>query len=261
MLALFSGRPIMNFYSWDPEKINALPRKYLVVDFYARAWAGWDLEEILSTVNSRIVATGPGGVVYEIDKVLPYRPFSDEERDPVNLRAGFEGAYAATRGFYSPEGDVAWVKPNAALWLLRKNQTQISLSIFVPAELTPEEQHTPLLLHLESTGCLDQSIPIVPGAHQIVLPLTCLPSDAPEPLKLSLHVNGHVPRPRQIDGDQSRLAFLIRDITLKGPYRGPRKSAARASKPRPTQTIGGQALACLDRGCCVSTRIAWRAGL
>jgi hypothetical protein len=220
VLALFSGRPIMNFYSWDPEKIDALREKYLVVDSEARGLAGKDLEDILSTVHSNTVATGPGGAVYKIDNVVPYRPFSADDRDPAKLRAGFAvaaGAYPATRGVYAPEGPVEWVTPDAALLLLRKDQTHISLSVYIPDQLAPSEAGAPLLLHLESAGCLDQSIPIAPGAHQIVSPLTCAPSDAAKPLELSLHVNGHMPRPLQIDGDQRRLAFLLKDVRLTGP--------------------------------------------
>jgi hypothetical protein len=36
-------------------------------------------------------------------------------------------------------------------------------------------------------------------------------------MELTLHVNGAMPRPRQIDGDQRRLALLVKDISLKGP--------------------------------------------
>jgi hypothetical protein len=36
-------------------------------------------------------------------------------------------------------------------------------------------------------------------------------------MELTLHVNGAMPRPQQIDGDQRRLALLVKDISLKGP--------------------------------------------
>jgi hypothetical protein len=220
VLALFSGRPITNLYAWDPEKINGLPHKYLVVDFYAKGLAERELDEVLSTLDSRVVSTVPGGAIYEIDKVLPYEPFSPQESDPDNLRAQYvaaDGAYAASRGFYGPEGSVAWIKPDAALWLRRQNQTGILLSIFVPSQLTTEAPDIPLQIHLQSAGCLDRTTPLVPGEQRIVLPLACPPLEDPAPMELTLHVNGAMPRPQQIDGDQRRLAILVKDISLTGP--------------------------------------------
>jgi hypothetical protein len=220
VLALFSGRAITNLYAWDPEKINQLPHKYLVVDFYAKGLAAQELEDVLSTIDSRVVSTAPGGAVYEIDKALPFEPFGAQEQDPANLRPGYvvaDGAHAATRGFYRPEGSVAWIKPDAALRLRRQNQTDVSLSIYVPPQLATEARDTPLQLHLQGAGCLDHTAPLVPGEHLIVLPLTCPPSEDPASMELTLHVNGAMPRPRQIDGDQRRLALLVKDISLKGP--------------------------------------------
>jgi hypothetical protein len=82
VLALFSGRAITNLYAWDPEKINQLPHKYLVVDFYAKGLAAQELEDVLSTIDSRVVSTAPGGAVYEIDKALPLSHSAHRSRTP-----------------------------------------------------------------------------------------------------------------------------------------------------------------------------------
>ena len=220
VLALFSERPVANLYAWDTEKINALPHKYLVVDFYAKGLAAQELGDVLSNLDLRVVLTSSGGAVYEIDKALPFEPFGAQEQDPANLRPGYiaaDGAYAGTRGFYRPEGGVAWIKPDAALRLRRQNQTDVSLSIYVPPQLATEAPDTPLQLHLQSAGCLDHTAPLVPGEHRILLPLTCPPSGDPVAMELTLHVNAAMPRPQQIDGDQRRLALLVKDISLNGP--------------------------------------------
>ena len=185
-----------------------------------RVWRRGNWETFFPPSTLRVVSTAPGGTVYEIDKALPFEPFGEQEQDPDNLRPGYvasDGAYAATRGFYRPEGGVAWIKPDAALRLRRQNQTDVSLSIYVPPQLAAEARDTPLWLRLQSAGCLDHTAPLVPGENLIVLPLTCPPLEDPAPMELTLHVNGAMPRPQQIDGDQRRLALLVKDISLKGP--------------------------------------------
>src|SRR5208337_954535 len=174
VLALFSGRDVTNYYYWDPAKIDALPHKYLLVDSYAKELAQPALlQDILLSGSSHAVADGPGGAIYEMDKVLPYRPFPDADRDPAKLRADFkvaDGSYAATRGFYDAEGASAWAKPDAALLLRRTDQTQLSLSFYMPSQIRTEEPGTALVLRISSPGCLDSSVPIEPGVRTIVLP-------------------------------------------------------------------------------------------
>ena len=65
------------------KKINALPHQDLVVDWDAKGFAAWELGDVLSTLNSRVVSTAPGGAVYEIDKALPFEPFGAHEQDPT----------------------------------------------------------------------------------------------------------------------------------------------------------------------------------
>jgi hypothetical protein len=220
VLALFSGRAIMNFYYWDPAKINALANKFLVVDFYARNLAQGEVQDILSTASFQVLADRAGGVIYRLEKVRPYRSFTTADREPEKLRTRFliaDGPYAATRGFYPPEGAAAWAKPDAALLLRRTDQTQLSISMYVPPHLTAEDSNKPLRLHVSSTECVDSSVPVEPGLKTVVLPLTCPPSVAPETMEILLDVNGHVPQARQIDADPRRLAYLVTDIRLQGP--------------------------------------------
>jgi len=221
VLALFSGRDVTNYYYWDPAKIDALPHKYLLVDSYAKELAQPALlQDILLSGSSHAVADGPGGAIYEMDKVLPYRPFPDADRDPAKLRADFkvaDGSYAATRGFYDAEGASAWAKPDAALLLRRTDQTQLSLSFYMPSQIRTEEPGTALVLRISSPGCLDSSVPIEPGVRTIVLPLTCPPPATPEAIEVSFYLNGHIPTVRQIDADKRRLAYLVTDIRLQGP--------------------------------------------
>lgn len=219
VLALFSGRPIMNFDYWEPAKIDALPHKYLILDFRSRTLTQ-DVQDILQAGTSHVVADGPGGAIYKLDKVLPYKAFTAADREPEKLRTRFaiaEGPYAATRAFYAAEGSAAWVKPEAALLLRRTDQTQLSVSIYVPAQLTAPEPGTPLQLHITSADCIDASVPIEPGLKMIVLPLSCPPSAEPEAMEISLRVNGRIPKARQIDAGTSRIAYLATDIHLQGP--------------------------------------------
>jgi hypothetical protein len=220
VLALLSGRMVMNFYYWDPAKIDALPDKYLIVDYAAKALANQEVQEILLTTTSHVVADGPGGTIYKLDKVLPYKAFTIGDFEPSALRTKFtiaEGPYAATRGFYSPEGKAAWAKPDAALLLRRSNQTQLSLSVYVPPQLKQSDPTQTLQLHVISEGCVDAVVPFEPGVRTIVLPLICPPSSEPQSMEVLLSVNGHIPTVQQIDADQRRLAYLVTDIRLQGP--------------------------------------------
>ncbi len=223
VLALFSGRQIMNFYRWDPADIDALEHKYFVEDMYAMSLAPPnEIQEILSTTSFRIVAGGAGGTIYELVKVFPYAPFSDEDRHSTEIAAGFDlvtGPYVCSRGFYSPEGKVAWVRPDSALLLRRTTQVRFSLSIYVPPRLIESAgQGRPLSLHLTSPDCLDSSIPVLQsGTQTITVPLECSPTAQPELMEVSLHLNGNVPFTRQIDSDPRRLAFIVISARLENP--------------------------------------------
>ena len=219
VLALFSGRPMMNFQSWDPRAIDALPHKYLVLDFSAKS-LHQDVQNILAAGTSHLVADGPGGAIYELDKVLPFAPFTAPDRDTRKLRSGFtiaNGPYAAIRGFNSAQGDYAWVKPDAAVLLRRTVQTKLSLSIFVPSQLAAAHTGTPLQLHIISANCIDSTVPIESGMMTIILPLSCPPSAAPEAMEISLHANGQIPTVRQIDAGTARLAYEMSNMHLRKP--------------------------------------------
>ena len=222
MLALFSGRQIMNFYRWDPADIDALPHKYLLLDRTTTLAPRQEIHEILSATSSRIVASGPGGTIYELDKVFPYASFSVEDRHSTEIVAGFDfvtGPYVGTRGFYSPSGKIAWVRPDSALLLRRTTQVRLSLSIYVPSQLIETvRQGKSLSLHLTTPGCLDSSIPIAQsGTQTITVPLECSPTTEPVSMEVSLHLNGHAPFTRRIDSDPRRLAFVVISAWLEGP--------------------------------------------
>jgi hypothetical protein len=220
VLALFSGRTIMNLDRWDPTDIDALAHKYLVMDYVARYLVEKTvLDDILAAGTFHVVTDRPGGVLYRIDKVLPYAPFTASDRDPKRLASGFDvkaSQLGATRGLYPPDGAAAWAKPNAALLLARTDQTRLSLSIIVPDGLVPGTAAEPLRLHVSSPDCLDAVVPLVQtGPRTVTLPLTCAPTDGATPMEIWLHANGHLPFVRQIDAMPHARAYVIVSAQLQ----------------------------------------------
>jgi hypothetical protein len=218
VLALFSGRTMMNFYDWNPARIDALPHKYLVVDFFARSLAASDVQDIVEAGSAHLVADGPGGALYQFDKVLPYRPITANDENPAKLGPSLTpdtSSSAVTRGFYPVEGTDLWAKPNAALLLRRLDETRLSFHLYVPPQLTADVPGDALKLHVASANCLDAWVPVTPGDIKFSLPLACPPNAEPAAMRISLDVNGHIPNRRQIDADPRRLAYLAKDIQLE----------------------------------------------
>ena len=222
VLALFSGREIMDFYRWRPDMIDALPRKYLVLDATVKAYAptvAKELEGILSAANYTVMVDRPGGAIYALNKVLPYAPFTASDRDSKEIGASFNpvsGPSVAARGLYAAEGLSAWAKPDSALLLKRDAQAMFSLSIVVPpALLTVVASGEALKLDIASPGCLNASVSLRAGQQIITEQLSCAPVKEPVTMEISLHVNGHVPFIRHIDADPRRRAFQIVSAQLQ----------------------------------------------
>jgi hypothetical protein len=222
VLALFSQRTMMNFDHWDSDAINALPHKYLVLDYYAKGLAKAQIEdEALSSSIYSVVADGSRGTIYRLEAVRSYRPFLAQERTSKELAPGFDFAshtYAATRGIYPRDGRIAWAKPDAALLLRRTDETRFSMSIEVPPSLFSNAtgQHRMFRLQITSARCLDATILIdSPGEKAINLPLSC--AATPGALEITLHFDGHMPFPPTISGDSRMLAYSIKSARLSGP--------------------------------------------
>jgi hypothetical protein len=218
VLALFSDRQVMNYERWDPAKIAALPHKYLVLDYVAKALADKpELQRILAAGSSHIVADGTGGTIYQLDEVLPYAPFTEEDRQAADLGTGFDSAiapYPHARGFLSAKGD--WVRPDSAVLFLRTDQVRLSLSVDIPAGLVSTDDKVLPRLHVTSPGCLDATVPFdQPGSHTFSLPLTCPPASTPQPMEIWFHLNGHLPFVRQIDADSRPFAFAFAAAQLQ----------------------------------------------
>ena len=85
VLALFSGRPTADLYAWDPEKINALPHKYLVVDFTRRVWrrGNWGTFFLPSTRAS--FRPPPGALSTRSIRRCPLGHSAHRTRTPTNF--------------------------------------------------------------------------------------------------------------------------------------------------------------------------------
>jgi hypothetical protein len=218
VLALFSQRVITDFYSWNPEEIDALPHKYLIVDFFAKALDQPEIKEILAAAQSQIVADGPGGTIYELTKVLPYPDFTPDDRNAQTLLPRLvvaDGPYAFTRGFYPPGKQEVWLEPQAAVLLKRTQQNMLSLTANMPPNLIPDNASEHLRLDISSAGCLDSHIPIEPGIKTFDLPLSCAPEMQAVPMEISFSINGHIERIRQIDADRRRFGYTLMDLHLQ----------------------------------------------
>jgi 4-amino-4-deoxy-L-arabinose transferase-like glycosyltransferase len=216
--ALFSGRTMMNYDRWDAARIEALPHKYLVLDYAAVEAANpQEIDDIVSAGTSHVLADSPGGRIYQLDKVLPYAPFTADDRGSADLGTGFDTAvapYAFTRGFYSPKRD--WVKPDSAVLFQRSDQVRLTLSIFVPSGLVPWNAGEALRLHVTSPGCLDASVPFdATGMQAVSLKLTCPPTVTPQPMEIWFHLNGHLPFVHQLDADTRPRGFAFASAHLR----------------------------------------------
>jgi hypothetical protein len=213
VLSLFSGRPIMNFDRWTPERVNALPHKFFVVDGAARAIGQDQLHEVTNTTRLVPLLQTPEATLFRIlsvDPDLPVRgstpltPVFDAQRD----------AMAHGGGWYPSAHGWAWVRPRSHILLIRTTQTRLVFDAAFWSELFRPGM-APLFLHVSAPGCLDQDVPL-PGAglRHLVLPLTCPPVSSPLPIDVTLVVDASMPLLHQLDADTRLRAFEVSRMAL-----------------------------------------------
>ncbi len=214
VLSLFSGRTVMNLDLWPPERINALPHKFLLVDRAMRDIGATDLRQIEAVATLEPLFDTPDASVYRILSLDPERP----AHDPSPLRPTFDArtdALAHGAGWYPSDGGWAWVQPRSHVLLARLGQTRLVLDAAFWSELFPPGAG-PRHLHVSAPGCLDQEV-LLPGAgiRHLVLPLRCAPAVAIRPLDVTLVLDAAMPRPHQLDADTRLRGFEISRMALE----------------------------------------------
>lgn len=218
VLALFSGRQMMNFEHWSPKEINVLPRKYLVLDGFAKSICREEFQRILDASTYRVIYDAPHAAIYELLFVHAYKPFQPADRAELNLASGFDAVncnYQHVRGLYPRSGQHRWSRPEAGFLLQRASQDRLFLTLTIPDQLF-ESRTSPsdLLLTVYSSGCIDQRIPVARGRQTLKIPLTCKAATEPAAMEIAVSLNAHMPFIRQIDHDGSRLGFLFESAQL-----------------------------------------------
>ncbi len=213
-LSLFSGRTVMNLDLWPPQRINALPHKFLLVDRALRDIGGNDLLQVEATTTLAPVFDAPDAAIYRILSVDPERP----AHGPSPPRPGFDArtdALARGGGWYPSAGGWAWVQPRSHVVLARGSQTRLVLDAAFWSELFPPGAG-PRHLHVSAPGCLDRQV-TVPGAgiRRLVLPLRCAPVATPQPLDVTLVLDGAMPLLHQLDADTRLRGFEISRMALE----------------------------------------------
>ena len=217
VISLFSGRNIENLNQWDPNEVNRLSSRYLVVDRYAAALGRADFLQIERRADLRLVMENAGGRLYEIVALRPYPAFTDADRDASNLPSTvglYGGSLQFLRGVYHPDGEFAWTNPEFAMLLRRTTQTELNLRFGIhPAVLA---QRGVVTLRINSPGCIETSVDLDrPWFQELSVTLTCPPTDQPVSMEIMVDVNGQMPFPRQIDMDGRRLSLLFSGATLQ----------------------------------------------
>ncbi len=214
VLSLFSSRTVMNLDLWPPERIDALPRKFLLVDRAMRDIGAADLRQVEAVATLEPLFDAPDAAVYRILSLDPERP----AHDPSPLRPGFDArtdALAHGAGWYPPAGGWAWVQPHSHILLARLGQTRLAVDAAFWSELFPPGAG-PRHLHVSAPGCLDQEM-LLPGAgiRHFVLPLGCAPAATTQPLDVTLVLDVAMPLPHQLDADTRLRGFEISRLTLE----------------------------------------------
>jgi hypothetical protein len=218
VLALFSGRQMVNFEHWSPKEINALPRKYLVLDGFAKSLAMEEFQRILDVSTYRVIYDAPHAAIYELLLVQAYKSFQPADRAAPNLASGFDAIncnYQHVRGLYPPEVHHRWSRPEAGFLLQRTSQDRLLLTLTIPDQLF--DSHTSpsdLLLSVSSPGCIDKQIPVVRGRQTLEIPVTCPVTTEPAALEIAVRLNAHMPFIRRIELDGRRLGFLFESAQL-----------------------------------------------
>ncbi len=214
VLSLFSGRTVMNFDLWPPQRINALPHKFLLVDGPMRTIGGNDLLQVETVATLLPLLDTPAASVYRIVSVDPERP----ARDASPPTTGFDAAtdpVARGGGWYPSAGGWAWVQPRSHVLLARSGQTHLVLDAAFWSELFPPGAG-PRHLHVSAPGCLDERLTIPhAGIQRFVLELGCAPAASPQPLDVTLVLDGAMPLLHQLDADTRLRGFEISRIALE----------------------------------------------
>ncbi len=217
VLALFSGREMMNFQRWSAAEINPLPHKYLVMDWYAKVLAMPEFQKILDASTYHVLYDTPHAAIYELLSVGPYVPFKPSDRTAPDLASGFDAIndnYQYLRGLYPSEGKRRWSSPDAGFLLRRTNQDRLLLTLSMPDQLQKSNLPADLLLSIFSQGCIDTQLRLEVGRQTLNIPLTCPPTTESAVLEISVHLNAHIPFVQKIEGDQRRLGFLFESARL-----------------------------------------------
>ncbi|MGI4746136.1 MAG: hypothetical protein ACRYGI_14435 [Janthinobacterium lividum] len=214
VLALFSGRTIMNFDRWSPSRINALPNAYFVIDDAASTLGANPLEQVFSTTRLTPLVRLHETALYRIDSVDPSLPM----RNQSSLLSGFDAGTDPpphTIGWYPGAGGWAWVEPDSTIRLARTDQTWLIIDGAFFSELFPPSVHA-RRLHVTASPCIDQDVLITSaGRHRITIPLACAASDKPIPIDIELYLDARMPRLHQLDTDTRNRSFEITRIKLE----------------------------------------------
>nr|WP_294504804.1 hypothetical protein [uncultured Rhodopila sp.] len=220
VLALFSGRDIYNFERWLPSQINALPRKFLLTDYFAQAIVPGYVGDVLASLTYRPILQTPAGSLYEIQQARPYVPFSAADGTATDLASDVDfanGDYRHKRGIYDPSGGWAWSRPDSAVMLLRSDETRLAVDVeAIPATVAaasglPE----PLHLRVVIDGCADEVLSVEKGSRQtLTLALDCPAWSAPQPLVVRFAFDGRLVPVQQLDADNRLLGFILFRVRL-----------------------------------------------
>ncbi len=218
VLALFSGRQLMNYEHWTPGKIDALARKYLVLDGFAKTMAMNEFQRILDSSTYRVILESPSAAIYELISVKEYKPFQPSDYTAPNLMTGFDAlkcSYRFVHGLYPRENHHRWSRPEMGFLLRRTNQDRLLLTISIPDELFRDfVSSDDLHLSVYSRRCINRQVHVVRGRQVLKIPLTCPATNEPVGQEIAVRINAHMPFIRSIEQDGRRLGFLFESVQL-----------------------------------------------
>jgi len=218
VLALFSGRQMMNFGHWSSDEINALPRKYLVLDGFAKIFAMEEFQRIMDASIYRVIYESPHAAIYELLLVKPYKPFQPADYAASDLASGFDALndnYPYVHGLYPREVDHQWSSPEAGFLLRRTDQDRLLLTLSIPNQVFQRlASPSDLRLSVFSQGCIGSEFQPVAGRQTFEIPVICPLTTEPVVLEIAVRLNAHMPFVHQIDSDGRRLGFLFESARL-----------------------------------------------
>lgn len=219
-VALYTGKRFNNLALWLPSAVNDLnEKKYLIFDYFVIKMAPSVKAEALRNLEVERIYEGEGGEIYEIKHAYPFPPLTIEG-DQIGLLSSSinfakDPEYIFHRGFYPPEGGkMVWMGPSSRVVLLRRDQSQLRIKLFVPTQLMTGG---PVMLRLNAAGCSVHQIPLeAAGLIDVSITLNCDAGPQATPLIVDIDVDRHIPPVRQIDADNRLLAVLVESIELGG---------------------------------------------